>query len=262
MIINISAGHNPDGKVACGAVGLIKESTEARIVKDEVIYQLKKLGHKVYDCTCEDGSNQSNVLTKIVNKHNIHSADLEVSIHFNAGAKDLHGNGKNTGTEVLIYSKLAGAYGYADSISKSIAALGFKNRGVKIRPDLYFLRKTKGPALLIECCFVDDKDDVKLYSAKSMANAIVKGITGKNISDESKKETKSALEANELESFRVKIKVNLLNSRSGPGTEYSVNGEIHDKGVYTIIKKVGNWGLLKSKKGYINISSRYVDRLD
>ena len=34
MKFNIHAGHNPDGKIACGAIGLIKESTEARKVKD------------------------------------------------------------------------------------------------------------------------------------------------------------------------------------------------------------------------------------
>lgn len=33
MIINVHAGHNPDGKVACGAIGIIRESTEARNVK-------------------------------------------------------------------------------------------------------------------------------------------------------------------------------------------------------------------------------------
>ena len=32
--------------------------------------------------------------------------------------------------------------------------------------------------MLIECCFVDDKDDVALYDYKSMATAIVHGITG------------------------------------------------------------------------------------
>ena len=44
MIINVHAGHNPDGKIACGAVGLIKESTEARKVKKEVIRLLRKKG--------------------------------------------------------------------------------------------------------------------------------------------------------------------------------------------------------------------------
>ena len=54
--------------------------------------------------------------------------------------------------------------------------MGFANRGVKARPDLYVLNSTKAPAMLIECCFVDDADDVKIYSAKKMAQAIVIGI--------------------------------------------------------------------------------------
>lgn len=37
MRFTIHAGHNPDGKTACGAIGLIKESTENRRVKDEVM---------------------------------------------------------------------------------------------------------------------------------------------------------------------------------------------------------------------------------
>ena len=34
MDLNIHAGHNPDNKVACGAIGLIKESTGNREVKN------------------------------------------------------------------------------------------------------------------------------------------------------------------------------------------------------------------------------------
>ena len=88
MRINVHAGHNPDGKIACGAVGLIKESTEARKVKKEVIKLLKKKGHKVYDCTCANGTSQTDVLKRIVTKCNKHKVDLDVSIHFNAGAGD------------------------------------------------------------------------------------------------------------------------------------------------------------------------------
>ena len=47
---------------------------------------------------------------------------------------------------------------------------------MKERKDLYVLHRTNSPAMLIECCFVDDKDDVKLYDAKKMAQAIVTGI--------------------------------------------------------------------------------------
>lgn len=176
MKINVHAGHNPDGKIACGAVGIIKESTQARKVVKYVKKYLKTAGHTVYDCTCNNGTSQSDVLNKIVKKCNAHKADLDISIHFNSGAGDRKGNGKSTGTEVLIYKIGAEPEKVAESITKEIAKLGFTNRGVKARPDLYVLNSTKAPAMLIECCFVDDVDDVKIYSAKKMAQAIVIGI--------------------------------------------------------------------------------------
>lgn len=77
---------------------------------------------------------------------------------------------------MLVYSRSSAAKETAERVVRSIAALGFQNRGVKTRTDLYVLRKTNAPAMLIECCFVDDKDDVKLYDAKRMAEAIVHGI--------------------------------------------------------------------------------------
>ena len=181
MVINVHAGHNPDGKTACGAVGLIRESTEARAVKNEVIRQLEALGHTVHDCTCENGKSQADVLNKIISKCNSNAADLNVSIHFNSGVNDKSGNGKNTGTEVLIYSDSSKAKNTAANVCKEIESLGFKNRGVKVNQRLAFLRRTTEPAMLIECCFVDDKDDVDLYDSKKMASAIVCGITGQNV---------------------------------------------------------------------------------
>ena len=179
MRINVHAGHNPDGKTACGAVGFLKESAEARRVKNKVIALLTAQGHTVYDCTVDNGASQADVLNKIAVKCNAHAADLDVSIHFNSGAGDRKGNGRTTGTEALIYSPGSKAKPYAQNIVNAISALGFKNRGVKYSSSLYILRKTKAPALLIECCFVDDKDDAALYNADKMAAAIVKGITGR-----------------------------------------------------------------------------------
>lgn len=181
MIINVHAGHNPAGKVACGAVGMINESTENRRVKDEVISQLRELGHTVYDCTVDNGSGQSDVLKKIVEKCNAHAADLDVSIHLNSGAADQKGNGKTTGVEVLICSADSASKRTAEEVCAAIAELGFKNRGIKYRPGLIVLKKTKAPAMLVECCFVDDKDDVEAYDYFSMASAIVKGITGQSV---------------------------------------------------------------------------------
>ena len=178
MRINVHAGHNPAGKVACGAVGLINESTENRKVKDEVIAQLQALGHTVYDCTENNGTGQADVLRKIVTKCNQHTVDLDVSIHFNSGAGNPGGNGKTTGVEAYVYSASSAAKPYAEKICQAIADLGFRNRGVKTSSTLYVLKHTVSPAVLIECCFVDDKDDVELYDYRKMAAAIVKGITG------------------------------------------------------------------------------------
>ena len=183
MRINVSAGHNPDGKVACGAVGLLKESTEARRVTNEVVRLLKEQGHTVYNCTCDNGTSQGDVLKKIVAKCNQHSVDLDVSMHFNAGASAQKKNGQTTGTEVLVYNDSGKAMLAAQRVAKQIATLGYKNRGIKIRDGLYFLRNTKSPAMLIECCFVDDGDDAALYDYKKMATAIVRGITGVKVND-------------------------------------------------------------------------------
>ena len=177
MRINVHAGHNPDGLVACGAIGLIRESTEARAVKDRVIAQLAAMGHTVCDCTCNNGTSQNDILQKIVAACNAQEADLDISIHFNAGAQT-EADGHTTGTEVYVYSASSAAATYAQQVVDNIATLGFRNRGVKERTSLYVLRHTKAPAMLIECCFVDDPEDVALYNADRMAAAIVAGITG------------------------------------------------------------------------------------
>lgn len=66
---NIHAGHCPDGKGASGAVGILKESTEARKVKNKVIVLLKKEGHTAYDCTCDEKTTQSGCLTKMMQRN-------------------------------------------------------------------------------------------------------------------------------------------------------------------------------------------------
>ena len=78
-----------------------------------------------------------------------------------------------------MYGNNSKAIPQAQAVCEEIAKLGFKNRGVKYRPGLYVLRHTDSPAMLIECCFVDDRDDVKLYNAEKMSSAIVKGLTKK-----------------------------------------------------------------------------------
>lgn len=175
MVITVHGGHNAN---VPGASGLIDEVTENRIVTALVIQKLRQLGFTVYDTTDDMGMTPNAVLRNVVSNNNSINADLNVSIHFNAGAYDFEGDGKTSGTEVLVVNTDQPAYFYAESISKAISNLGFQNRGVQIRPNLYVLKNSKAPTVLVECCFVDDADDVALYDAEAMATAIVRGITG------------------------------------------------------------------------------------
>lgn len=255
MIINLHAGHNPDGKIACGVVGLLKESTEARKVKELVIAKLRSLGHTVYDCTCDNGTSQSDVLRRIVAKCNAHRADLDVSIHFNSGAGDTNGTGKTTGTEVLVYTPGNAASGCAAKICAAIAALGYRNRGVKARPDLYVLKHTKAPALLVECCFVDDADDVRLYAPDKMAAAIVQGITGQAHSATTAPQTATG--------YLVRITAASLNVRADHSASSKVVTTVRKGEVYTIVDQYNNsgtlWGKLKSGSGWIALA--YTERV-
>lgn len=254
MRINVHGAHNPDGKKGCGAVGLIKESTENRKVAQRVIELLRADGHTVYDCTVDNGISANDVLTKIVKKCNAHDVDLDVSIHFNAGVNDKSGNGYTTGTECYIYSPTSQSQDEALRICENISKLGFKNRGVKVDKTLYVLKKTKAPAVLVECCFVDDADDVRLYNTETMATAIASGIVGKDLTPKKPVPVAQPVKKN----FLVQITCNSLNIRAGAGTNHKIVGVVKKNYKYTIVETKGSWGRLKSGAGWINISTKYV----
>lgn len=179
MIFCISAGHNPDGKIACGAVGISKESTKARSITEKVVKLIRFEGHTAIDCTCNNGTCATDVLRKVCNMSNAYDADYTINIHLNAGANDLKGDGKSTGTEVCYVNDAVANMG--TRICSYMESLGFKNRGLKKRTGLYFLNQTKAKALLIECYFCDDKDDEDLATDWEVAIAIVSGILGKDL---------------------------------------------------------------------------------
>lgn len=165
-VYNIHAGHS----LRCrGASGYLDEVNENRKVKNRVIELLKKQGHTVHDCTDDEGATQNQNLSAIVKKCNSHQADLDVSIHLNAGG--------GTGTEVYYYDDESGKSVSKCVSSKIASALGIKNRGEKKGRDLYILKSTNATAILIECCFVDSKSDANAWDVEKCARAIVEGIS-------------------------------------------------------------------------------------
>lgn len=193
MKFNVHGGHN---SIVPGASGLLDETKEDRKVKNGVISRLKVAGHTVYDCTDDKGRTQGANLANIVAKCNKHTVDYDISIHLNSGRGDKKGDGKTGGVEVFIYDltlkkeakavadAIAEEFGYALR-SDGTTPSGYA--GVKIKKGLYVLRNTKNKAMLVECCFVDDKDDAKVWNADRCAGAIVKGLTGKTVSSGSSK---------------------------------------------------------------------------
>lgn len=187
-IIAIHAGHCPDGSGgAVGAVGKIKESTEARQVLKYAIRYLKAAGVTVYNDTCEEGVSVNVCLDKIVKSANSHkNVDLVISIHFNAGAKT-SSDDKTTGTETWVYSTSGDTFKnlVGSRFRKGMAELGFRDRGAKESKSLYVLKKTTAPAILLEVCFVDDPDDTALYNkikAEAIGKLIAESVVGKPIS--------------------------------------------------------------------------------
>lgn len=171
---NVHGGHS----LKCrGASGLLDEVNEDRAVKNKLIELLRANGNTVYDCTDDYSTTQGANLSAIVSKCNAHNVDLDISIHLNSGRGDTRGDGKCGGVEVYGYDDRI--YGTAYRIAESIAntlGIGFHGSPVKYRKDLYVLRKTRAKAILIECCFVDDKDDANHWNATKCAMAIASAL--------------------------------------------------------------------------------------
>lgn len=212
MIINVHAGHS----LKCrGASGLLDEVNEDRAVKNKVIVLLRNEGHTVYDCTDDNGKNQNSNLKAIVNKCNDHKVDLDVSIHLNAGG--------GTGTEVYVYNDNSKAKDEAERIADNISkALGIRNRGVKTSTKLYVLRKTNSPALLIECCFVDNAIDKVKWNADKCAKAIVEGILNKSVNEHVEIPTPKPQNNASSALGTYMITASDLKVRTGPGMKYRV----------------------------------------
>lgn len=102
-------------------------------------------------------------------------ADLFISVHRNAsGTKN-----KAAGIETLLFDNTGIKKDIATNINQALADIGFRNRGIKIRPDLAVLRKTSMPALLIEVGFIDNENDNRLFDEN--INDIAEAISGEII---------------------------------------------------------------------------------
>ncbi len=105
--------------------------------------------------------------------------DYVLEHHFNAFKSETVSDGITKGAEIYVTNSEVGIT-VEKNIVEKIAALGFKNRGVK-KKDFSLIKHIKNQGVssaLLEVCFIDDIDDMKIYTAKKkeIAAAIAEGI--------------------------------------------------------------------------------------
>lgn len=229
MKISIHGGHN---YIVPGASGIVNEVECDRKIVDKLFYTLSAEGVDVRDDTDVYGRTQAENLNNIVRAVNVGSMDLSLSIHLNSGG--------GHGVECLVYSKSSAAYPYAERICKELAKLGYRNRGVKERPTLAVLRRTKCPAVLVECGFVDSQEDCNRFDAAKIAQAIAAAVVGELTADKV---------------YRVRVTAQRLNIRADHSASSTIRGVVEYGDVYTIVDEYTNsgthWGKLKSGAGWI-----------
>ena len=100
--------------------------------------------------------------------------DFFVSIHRNSFPSD----NAVSGVESLVYDKSGIKLKMAENINEQLEDIGFVNLGVKARPNLVVLKRTKMPAVLVEVGFINSDVDNKLFDEnfEEIAQAIAYGI--------------------------------------------------------------------------------------
>ena len=169
MKVFLNPGHAPNGIPDPGACGCgLRECDVAKSVADLVEHYLTAAGVEVV------GNMQDDDLYTITSVANASDADIFVSIHCNA----FNGNAK--GTEVLVHPGSTSGRKLGDCIQRQIVdSLGTTDRGLKDRPNLWVLKHTWMPAVLVELAFIDNVGDAALLRNRQddFARAIARGVT-------------------------------------------------------------------------------------
>ncbi|MGI2329396.1 N-acetylmuramoyl-L-alanine amidase family protein [Planococcus sp. YIM B11945] len=175
MKIMIDAGHGPETAGKRSPDGRMREFHFNSPVADELKRQLTAAGHTAIFSHHPSHDVPLNERIQLANRLKV---DLFVSIHANAfGAAFNSANGIETYlyTQPQAASKRLGA-----SIHQALVlSTGRKDRGLKYA-DFAVLRETKMPAVLVECGFMTNLQDLALLQSdayrKRCARAIAFGI--------------------------------------------------------------------------------------
>ena len=177
--IYVDQGHNPKNPNAGAEGSGLREQDIVYRVGIELAELLRanpnfevRLSRPTEDT--QIGSSNSESLRLRVADANAWGADYFISIHTNASSIP-----SATGSEAFAYSSPSAAFSLGEDILKNLSRVtGLRNRGMQVRTNLYVLRKTAMPAVLVELGFITNASDAALMNSRPdlFARGIYDGI--------------------------------------------------------------------------------------
>ena len=172
MKIAIDAGHGPNTPGKRAPDGSLREFDFNSAVAKMVASRLLEFGHETIAVHRHFSDRRLPKRTAEANKW---GADLYISIHANAAGKGTWNSA--LGVETYCYKRGRRSEWFAHIVQTNIIkATGRRDRGVKTAT-FWVLRKTKMPAVLIECGFMTNRKELELLKSdeyrESIADAIV-----------------------------------------------------------------------------------------
>lgn len=169
--IAVYAGH---GGTDFGAIanGLYEKDINLELVL-ALTSELRKRGYEVINNRVEDVNRN---LGADIRRANLEDVDAVIELHANSNM-----GVPGAGTETY-YSVTGKGMVLAEAIQTNLVALGFKDRGIKVLPNIFggdylgIIRETKAPAVLVETFFLNNPQDLSLYNPQKIALAIADAI--------------------------------------------------------------------------------------
>ena len=161
--IYIDQGHNPTGYPNTGASWYGQQEQDvtydvgrylAGMLREDGRFDVR-LSRPAEDTVL--GTSNATSLRRRVAEANEWGANYFISIHANASE-----NTAANGTEVYVYRFYTQANWLAEHVLQGIVdAVGTKDNGVRARTNLYVLRRTAMPAILVELAYMSNPGDAE-----------------------------------------------------------------------------------------------------
>jgi len=172
-IIAVYAGHGGSDPGASGN-GLLEKDLNLA-VSNAASNILRQWGYTVLNNRKTD-VDRNITMDAIYANENRADALVEIHQNYNAGVP-------GTGSEVIYSVRDTGkGRALAEAILRRLVALGFKDRGVKTvvnangQDAFAIIRLTNMPAVLVECAFINNSEDMARFDVNRVAQAIADGV--------------------------------------------------------------------------------------